>query len=66
MEEGVSQQASRGEAEQHLQQVLVLIRVGLDRDEEEDEEGGRTDQQSGADRLDNRGRRRVQRNNTKT
>lgn len=52
MEEGVSQQPPGSEAQQHLQQVLVLVCVGLDRDEEEDEEGSSTDQQSGTYRLD--------------
>lgn len=52
MEEGVSQEPPRGKAQQHLQQVLVLVGVGLDRDEEEDEEGRSTDQQSGNYRLD--------------
>ena len=59
VEEGVAQKPSRGKAEQHLQQVLVLVCVGLDRDEEEDEEGCCTDQQGRAHCLDKKdGRRR--------
>lgn len=51
VQEGVSQQPTRGEAQQHLQEVLVLVCIGLDRDQEEDEEGRSTDQQSGTDGL---------------
>lgn len=51
VEEGVAQQSARGEAEQHLEQVLVLVAVGLNRDEEEDEKGSGADQQGGAESL---------------
>lgn len=56
MEEGVAQQAPGGEAEQNLQQVLVLVTVGLDWDEKEDEERSRADQQGGPDGLEGRER----------
>lgn len=52
MEEGVAQQTPRGEAEQNLQQVLVLVAVGLNWDQEQDEEGSRADQQGGPDGLE--------------
>jgi len=51
VEEGVAQQSARGEAEQHLQQVLVLVAVGLDRDQEQDEERRGADEQSRSDGL---------------
>lgn len=51
VEEGISQQSTRGEAQQHLEQVLVLVAVGLNWDEEQDEERSRTDQQGGSNGL---------------
>lgn len=51
MKEGVTEQSTRGEAEQHLEQVLVLVAVGLNWDQEQDEERRRADQQGGADGL---------------
>lgn len=51
VEEGVAQQSTRGEAEQNLEQVLVLVTVGLNWDEEEDEERSGADQQGGAEGL---------------
>lgn len=51
VEEGVAQQAARGKAEQHLEQVLVLGAVGLDWDQEQDEERSGTDQQGRSDGL---------------
>lgn len=51
VQEGVSQQSTWGEAEQHLEQVLVLVAVGLNRDQKQDEEGSRTDQQRRSDGL---------------
>lgn len=57
VEEGVAQQPPRGEAEQNLQQVLVLVTVGLNWDQEQDEERSRADQQGGPDGLqEERGR----------
>lgn len=52
VEEGVAQQPPRGEAEQNLQQVLVLVTVGLNWDQEQDEERSRADQQGGPDGLE--------------
>ncbi len=51
MKERVSQQTSGREAQEHFEQVLVLVRVRLHRDEEEDEEGSSADEQSRSDRL---------------
>lgn len=51
MEEGVAQQSTRSEAEQNLEQVLVLVTVGLNWDEEEDEERSGADQQGGTESL---------------
>lgn len=58
MKEGVTQQSTRGEAEQHLEQVLVLVTVGLNWDQEQDEERSRADQQGGAESLQKQGERR--------
>ena len=55
VKEGVSQQASGCEAQQHLEEVLVLVGVGLHRDEEEAEEGSSADQQGGPYSLENGG-----------
>lgn len=52
MEEGVAQQTSGGEAEKNLQQVLVLVAVGLNRDQEQDEERSCADQQGGPNGLE--------------
>lgn len=52
VEEGVAQQTPRGEAEQNLQQILVLVTVGLNWDQEQDEERSRADQQGGPDGLE--------------
>lgn len=52
VEEGVAQQTAGGEAEQHLQQVLVLVTVGLNWDQEQDEERRRADQQGRPDGLE--------------
>lgn len=43
VEEGIAQQPTRGEAQQHLQQILVLVAVGLNWDQKQDEERSRTD-----------------------
>lgn len=51
MKERVSEQTSRGETQEHFEQVLVLVRVWLHWDEEEDEEGSSADQQSRSDGL---------------
>lgn len=51
VEEGVAQQSTGGEAEQDLEQVLVLVAVGLNRDQKQDEERSRTDQQRRSDSL---------------
>lgn len=51
VEEGVTQQSAGGKAEQHLEQVLVLVAVGLDWDQKQDEERGRADQQGRSDSL---------------
>lgn len=51
VEEGVTQQSTWGEAEQHLEQVLVLVTVGLNWDQKQDEERSRTDQQGRSDSL---------------
>ncbi|CAG5888937.1 unnamed protein product [Menidia menidia] len=51
VEEGIAQQPTRGKTEQHLQQVLVLVAVGLDWDQKQDEERSSADQQSGSDSL---------------
>lgn len=56
MEEGIAQQAPRGEAQQNLQQVLVLVTVGLNWDQKQDEERSRADQQGGPDGLGEEGR----------
>ena len=52
VEEGVTQQSTWGEAEQHLQQVLVLVAVGLNWDQKQDEERSRADQQRRSDGLE--------------
>lgn len=52
MEEGIAQQAAGGEAEQNLQQVLVLVTVGLNWDQKQDEERSRADQQGRPDGLE--------------
>lgn len=51
VEEGVTQQSTRGKTEQHLEQVLVLVAVGLNWDQKQDEERSCTDQQSRPDSL---------------
>lgn len=51
VKEGVTQQSTWGEAEQHLEQVLVLVTVGLNWDQEQDEERSGADQQGGAKSL---------------
>lgn len=51
VQEGISQEAPRGKAEQHLQQGLVLGGVGLHRDQEEDEVGGCADEEGGPNGL---------------
>lgn len=51
VQEGITQQSTRSKAQQHLEQVLVLVAVGLDWDQKQDEERSRTDQQSGSDCL---------------
>ena len=51
VEEGISQQPTRSETEQHLEQVLVLVAVGLNWDQKQDEERSRTDEQGGSDSL---------------
>lgn len=51
VEEGVAQQPTGGKAEQNLQQVLVLVAVGLNWDQEQDEERSRADQQGRPDGL---------------
>lgn len=51
VQEGVTQQSPRREAQQHLQQVLVLVAVGLNWNEEQDEERSRADQQGRSDSL---------------
>lgn len=43
VEEGITQQPTRGEAQQHFQQILVLVAVGLNWDQKQDEERSRTD-----------------------
>lgn len=45
MEKSVAQEPPGGKAEQQFQQRLVLGSIGLHRNEEKDEERGRTDQQ---------------------
>lgn len=52
VEEGVAQQTPGGETEKNLQQILVLVTVGLNRDQEQDEERSRADQQGGPDGLE--------------
>ncbi|GCC39770.1 hypothetical protein chiPu_0023646 [Chiloscyllium punctatum] len=44
MEEGISEESTRCEAQQDLEEALVFGGVRLDRDEEQDEERGGTDQ----------------------
>lgn len=56
VQEGIAQQAPRGEAQQNLQQVLVLVTVGLNWDQKQDEERSRADQQGGPDGLGEEGR----------
>ncbi len=51
VEEGITQQSTWGEAQQHLQQVLVLVTVGLNWDQEQNEERSRTDKQSCSNSL---------------
>lgn len=51
VEECVPQQPTGGEAEQHLEQVLVLVTVGLNWDQKQDEERSRTDEQGCSDSL---------------
>lgn len=51
VKEGITQQSTRGKAEQHLEQVLVLVAVWLNWDQKQDEERSRTDQQGGSDSL---------------
>lgn len=51
VEEGVTQQTTRGETKQHLEQVLVLVAVGLNWDQKQDEERSCADQQSGSNSL---------------
>lgn len=51
VEEGIPQQSTRGETEQHLEQVLVLVAVGLNWDQKQDEERSSTDQQGGSHSL---------------
>lgn len=51
MKECIPEQTSRRETQEHFEQVLVLVRVWLHRDEEEDEEGGSADEQSGSNGL---------------
>lgn len=51
VQEGVPQEPPGGKAQQQLQQGLVLGRVGLHWDEEEDEVGGGTDEEGGPDGL---------------
>lgn len=53
VKKGVTQQSTWGEAEQHLEQVLVLVTVGLNWDQEQDEERSCADQQGGAKSLPN-------------
>lgn len=55
MEEGIAQQTPRGEAEQNLQQVLVLVTVGLNWDQKQDEERSRADQQGRPNGLEEGG-----------
>lgn len=57
VQEGVPQEAPRGEAEQELEQGLVLGAVGLHRDQEEDEVGGGADQEGRPQGLRGRGGR---------
>lgn len=51
VEEGVTQQSTRCEAQQHFEQILVLVAVGLNWDQKQDEEGSCTNEQSGSDSL---------------
>ena len=51
VEEGVAQQTTGGETQQHFEQILVLVAVGLNRDQKQDEERSCADQQGGADSL---------------
>ena len=51
MQDGISQESTRGKTEQDLEQRAVPRRVGLHRDEEEDEEGSCGDQHCGAQCL---------------
>lgn len=51
VEEGVTQQSTRCEAQQHFEQILVLVTVGLNWDQKQDEEGSCTNEQSGSDSL---------------
>lgn len=51
VEEGITQQSTRGKTEQHLEQVLVLVAVWLNWDQKQDEERSCTDQQGGSDSL---------------
>lgn len=51
VEECVTQQPPGCKTEQNLEQVLVLVAVGLNRDEEQDEERSSADEQSGSDSL---------------
>lgn len=57
VKESVAQQSARGEAKQHLEQVLVLIAVGLNWDQEQDEERSGADQQGRSDGLPTRDRK---------
>lgn len=57
VQEGVPQEAPRGEAEQQLEQGLMLGAVGLHGDQEEDEVGGSADQEGRPEGL--RGRERA-------
>lgn len=54
VEEGVTQQSTGGKAKQHLEQVLVLVTVGLDWDQKQDKERSGADQQSSSDSLQTR------------
>lgn len=51
VEEGVTQQPTGGEAQQHFEQILVLVAVGLNWDQKQDEERSRTNQQGGSNSL---------------
>ena len=51
MEKGVTQQTTRGKAEEHFKQVLVLVTVWLNWDQKQDEERSCTDQQGCSNSL---------------